>query len=338
MRNHRHIRAVTDADTEPPPTTCCYPGCDEPIPLPEKPRPGQPRKYCDNPDHTATTALRLRRKQQKEAALAATRVAPTTHPVTTGTAALATLVDRATTLRDDFAATVADLGEMLAAVCEPASVDHEIATVRRDADIRVAQAESAAAAAEIARQQAEAAAAEARELERLAIDAAEEAIAKADEAEFRAERAMRQAAERITTMAAERDRAREQADAELAAMESELQEIRDARTRAETERDTAVTFTAAARAEATELRAALDTAQRDHHRTIEDLHATHALALAEERKASDQTQREIRQQHTKELAQVRADHREQLAQVRGDLDLARKNLAAVHAANSKEPE
>lgn len=302
----------------------------------ELPHPDRRRKYCDNPDHTALRALRLKQHYQRKAELER-QAAPTPNPrpVSGGVETLSRLVDRMNELREEFAATLTDAGQLLSVVCEPAAVDHEVSAVRREANIRVTEAETAQAAEALARQQAEQKAAEALEMQRLALDAAEEAIAKSDECEFRSERIAKQAADRITAVVDDRDRIRLEADTAIAAMEEELDEARTERTRAETERDTAIRDTDTARAETTQLRAELDTQQRAHHTNVEDLHATHALALAEAHKLADQSAREQRSQHAKQLTIARDDYREQLGQVRADLDLARKNIAALTTANTE---
>jgi hypothetical protein len=176
--NSTMLKAVnprtTTTDT---PARCQYPldnggTCDTAVPTSGKP--GAPRKYCDNPDHTAQKALRHKRKADDHAAKRDEK-RPSVRPVTDGTIALADLVDRIELTRAELAAMLVDAGELIAEMTDPAVIDRESAEVQRDATVRIAAAEQARADAE------KAATAVARRLER-AVELEELALAATDEA------------------------------------------------------------------------------------------------------------------------------------------------------------
>ena len=59
----------TTADAEP--ATCAYPGCLKPVQ--ERTGPGRPPAFCDDPEHTATSAFEERRRLEDELGPGGTR-------------------------------------------------------------------------------------------------------------------------------------------------------------------------------------------------------------------------------------------------------------------------
>ncbi|MEV5837917.1 hypothetical protein [Nocardia sp. NPDC052112] len=148
-RNSMMLKAVNPRTTTDTPARCQYPldnggTCDTAVPT--SGRPGAPRKYCDNPDHTAQKALRRKRKADDKTVKRVEQ--RPSRPVTDGMNALADLVDRIELTRAEVAAMLIDAGELIAEVTDPAVIDREIAEIRRDATVRIAAAEQARADAE----------------------------------------------------------------------------------------------------------------------------------------------------------------------------------------------
>ncbi len=152
---------------------CQFPGCAAPVPARPKGQRGAPRSYCDNADHTAQKALRLRLKDADRAARL-TSPPNESKPVTEGIATLAALVDRYEQLRTELAAVADDAADVLADLTDPSAIEREVNEVRRDAEVRIAAAEQARDDAEKACAAMKLRHDRAVELETLAIDAAEE--------------------------------------------------------------------------------------------------------------------------------------------------------------------
>ena len=213
---------------------CQFPGCAAAVPVRPRGQRGAPRSHCDNADHTAQKALRLRLKAADRAARP-TSPPTSPKPVTDG---IATLVDRYDQLRTELAAVADDAAEILADLTDPAAIEREINEVRRDAEARIAAAEQARDDAEK-----ECAAMKLRqdravELETLAIDAAEESRVQAEAAEVRLGEVEQKASERIAEAEADRDRIYEEAETVLMEMRGHVDTARAHQTRAEAERDT----------------------------------------------------------------------------------------------------
>jgi chromosome segregation ATPase len=279
---------------------CQFPGCAAAVPARPKGQRGAPRSYCDNADHTAQKALRLR---LKAADRAARPTSPPTapKPVTDGIATLAALVDRYDQLRTELAAVADDAADVLADLTDPAAIEREINEVRRDAEVRIAAAEQARDDAEKACAAMKLRQNRAVELEALAIDAAEESRAQAEAAQARLGEVEQKANERIAEAEADRDRIYEEAETVLTEMRGHVDTARAHQTRAEAERDTAREQHQAIATENRHLRADLDRDRADYRAQIERRDTEHAEALSAAHAKADRAAREHRDHLTEVL-------------------------------------
>ncbi len=270
---------------------CQFPGCGSLLPARVPGQRGAPRRYCDNPSHTAQKAMRLVRDVDEP-------LQPSSRPVTDGALALAALLDRYTQLRGELATVAGDVGDLFARLTDPAAVDREITEIQRQADRRVAVAEQAQADAEQASQQMARRLERALEVEGLALATAREARATAREARHRVADAEKQAAVRVRAAQREWDRVCDEA----AATATEMREIADtariAQARAEGERDVVRAEHRALVVENTQLRALLDTERTEHRQQIERRDIEYARAITAAHALANHTAREHREQLT----------------------------------------
>ncbi|AHH20882.1 hypothetical protein NONO_c61060 [Nocardia nova SH22a] len=223
-------RALTVVDDDPAPL-CIFPLTRDktcPDPAVQTGKPGQRGCYCANPEHTAAAKYRRTQKWLREdEAKAAHDPHAAERPVTASTSRLADVVAELQRAIGETGAILEDARELTAAATAQTSVDREIAAVRRDADVQIATAQSAQAAAEnradalaIERDQAKALAADASE-------AADEAIAARTAAEEKAELIEQQAARELRDTRAEMTALRKALDTAKAAVSDAITE-RDA--------------------------------------------------------------------------------------------------------------
>ncbi|MGV9546484.1 hypothetical protein ACWEV1_33895, partial [Nocardia beijingensis] len=230
------LKAVTAAPISPPEGLCQFPGCHTPLPPRAPGQRGAPRRYCDNPEHTAQKALRHSRNLHREA----TRLdlgQPSSRPVTDGKATLSTLLDRYAQLRAELAHVAADVTDLFAHLTDPAAIDREIAHIQAEATRRITAAENARAAAEQHNRALTRRLEQAVTREQRALAAAEEADAQARQARTRLAQAETDAAARIAAAEAERDKAYSEAETTRSEMRDYLDvaghEVVDARNRGE---------------------------------------------------------------------------------------------------------
>src|SRR5690349_13205165 len=207
--------------------TCAFPGCDRPTAPP--PVTGGRSRYCDDPEHNATTAFRTRRARGGGEPDSGER------PASIAGATLRDTVVRLGQMLTEFQSLSQQAAEHLQAATDPEVVQTELAAVRAEALQAVATAQGELAAEQQARltadEAAEAADAEAQAARQLA-----------EAAETRASEAHDRLAETTAAHAAELERIREETQARI--------------TLAEEDRDSAIEQ---ARAEAgTRVRAAND--------------------------------------------------------------------------------
>ncbi|MFI6957264.1 hypothetical protein ACIBJI_27820 [Nocardia sp. NPDC050408] len=306
-RNSTMLKAVdtrTTATDTPP--RCQFPldsggTCDASVP--NSGRPGAPRKYCDNPEHTAQKALRRKRKADDQAGKRVEQ--RPLCPVTDGMNALADLVDRIELTRAELAAMLVDAGELIAEVTDPVVIDREIAEVRRDATVRIAAAEQARADAEKSATVMACRLERAVELEELALVAADEAAEEAQQAKDLAAQASIDAQERIGEVEVDRDRVYEEAEAVLREMRGHLDAARAAQAHAEGERDAAVTNAEASAEENATLRQRLDDQATEHHHQLEQRDMEYSRAITAAHAMADRAAREHRDQVTEILRTYR---------------------------------
>ncbi|WP_433523805.1 hypothetical protein ACQPZ2_00615 [Nocardia pseudovaccinii] len=297
-RNSMMLKAVNPRTiTTDTPPRCQFPvdnggTCDTAVPT--SGRPGAPRKYCDNPDHTAQKALRHKRKADDKTVKRMEQ--RPLRPVTDGMNALADLVDRIELTRAELAAMLVDAGELIAEVTDPAVIDGEIAEIRRDATVRIAAAEQARADAEKAATIMARRLERAVELEELALAAADEAAEEAQQAKDLAAQAATDAQERIAEVEADRDRVYEEAEAVLKEMRGHLDAARAAQARAEGERDTEVVYAATAAEENATLRHRLEYQAAEHRLQLEQRDVEYSRAITAAHAMADRAAREHREQ------------------------------------------
>ncbi|MFI7664115.1 hypothetical protein [Nocardia sp. NPDC049526] len=314
-RNSMMLKAVTPrATTTDTPPRCQFPldnggTCDTAVPT--SGRPGAPRKYCDNPEHTAQKALR--RKRKADEAVKRVEQRPL-RPVTDGTIALADLVDRIELTRAELAAMLVDAGELIAEVTDPAVIDREIAEIRRDTTVRIAAAEQARADAEKAATAMARRLERAVELEELALAAADEAAEEAQQAKDIAAQAATDAQERIAEVEADRDRVYEEAEAVLKEMRGHLDAARAAQAHAEGERDAAVTNAAIAVDEIATLRQRLDDQATEHHHQLEHRDMEYSRAITAAHAMADRAARE----HRDQVSEILRTYRGQISPMHND--------------------
>lgn len=265
--------------------------------------PGRPSSYCDLDGHARAKAFAARRRFE----LAAARSEPGEHPgpvnadvaagerpVTDGRASFGVLLarfeDTAAQAQRTAAEQQAQLAQILAAaidvvrtVSDPDAAAFEAEQAHREASVRVAEAQTAQAAAERdARRQAQREA----ELRAQADTAAEAALAQTQTLRAQtADQLARLSAETQATVAEHQQRAETAATSEQAArqelervraeseqqvrtMRGELADATSAATRAQAEKAAAERAAELDRATVAQLRAQLDTERADHHREI----------------------------------------------------------------------
>ncbi|WP_433729543.1 hypothetical protein ACQP0C_00650 [Nocardia sp. CA-129566] len=301
-RNSMMLKAVNPHTTTDTPTGCQFPldnggTCDTAVAT--SGRRGAPRKYCDNPDHTAQKALRRKRKADDKG-VKRMQQRPL-RPVTDGMNALADLVDRIELTRAELAAMLVDAGELIAEVTDPALIDREIAEIRRDATVRIAAAEQARADAEKAATLMARRLERAVELEELALAAADEAVEETQQAKDRAAQAATDAQERIAEVEADRDRVYEEAEAVLKEMRGHLDAARAAQAHAEGERDAALTNAKTSAEENATLRQRLDDQASEHHHQLEHRDMEYSRAITAAHAMADRAAREHREHVTEIL-------------------------------------
>ncbi|MEV6340541.1 hypothetical protein AB0M12_38200 [Nocardia vinacea] len=308
---------TTTTDT---PARCQFPldnggTCDTAVPT--SGRPGAPRKYCDNPDHTAQKALRRKRKADDKTVKHMEQ--RPSHPVTDGMNALADLVDRIELTRAELAAMLVDAGELIAEITDPAVIDGEIAEIRRDATVRIAAAEQARADAEKATTVIARRLERAVELEELALAAADEAAEEAQQAKDLAAQAATDAQEHIAEVEADRDRVYEEAETVLKEMRGQLDAARAAQARAEGERDAAVANTTSSADENATLRQRLEDQAVEHQHQLEQHDLEYSRPITAAHAMADRAARE----HREQVTEILRTHGEQIRR--------------AHAGRSDEP-
>ena len=186
--------------------TCAFPGCDRPTAPP--PVTGGRSRYCDDPEHNATTAFRVRRARGGGEPDSGER------PASIAGGALRETVVRLGQLLTEFQSLSQQAAEHLQVATNPVVVQTELAAVRAEALHAVAAAQSELAAEQQARLTADEAAEAAGADAQAARQLAEAAETRASEAHDRlAEAAAAHAAE-LERIRAERDEAVSQAYAE----------------------------------------------------------------------------------------------------------------------------
>ncbi|MET7769532.1 hypothetical protein [Nocardia sp. NPDC005366] len=271
---------------------CRFPGCHAALPTRTPGRRGAPRRYCDNPAHTAQTALRALR----DAAATNAMHYPSPRPLTDETPTLAALLDRYNQLRDELGTVTRETDTLFAHLTDPAVIDREIAETHRQAGHRIAEAEYALAQAEQARATMTERLARVVDSESRARAIAREARTASRDATLRADAAERDAATRIVAAERECDRAEQNAARVMTEARAEAEAALLAQARAEGERDVVVAANRALIAEITDLRELLGTERADHrsrieHRDIEygrAITAAHVLAIRTAREHRDQ--------------------------------------------------
>lgn len=268
--------------------------------------PGRPSSYCDLDGHTRAKAFAARRRFE----LAAARSEPGEHPgpvdadvaagerpVTDGRASFGVLLarfeDAAAQAQRTAAEQQAQLAQILAAatdvvrtVSDPDAAAFEAEQAHREASVRVAEAQTAQAAAERDARDACRQAQREAELRAQADTAAEAALAQTQTLRAQtADQLARLSAETQATVAEHQQRAETAATSEQAArqelegvraeaeqqvrtMRGELADATSAATRAQAEKAAADRAAELDRATVAQLRAQLDTERADHHREI----------------------------------------------------------------------
>ncbi|WP_327094702.1 hypothetical protein OIE68_32030 [Nocardia vinacea] len=334
-RNSMMLKAVTPrATTTDTPTGCQFPldnggTCEAEVMSSGKP--GAPRKYCDNPDHTAQKALRRKRKADDKTGKR-TEQRPS-RPVTDGMNALADLVDRIELTRVELAAMLVDAGELIAEVTDPAVIDREIAEIRRDATVRIAAAEQARDDAEKAATVMARRLERAVELEELALAAADEAAEETQEAKDLAAQAATDAQERIAEVEADRDRVYEEAEAVLKEMRRHLDAARAAQAHAEGERDAAVTNAKTSAEENATLRQRLDDQANEHHHQLEQRDVEYSRAITAAHAMADRAARE----HRDQVSEILRTYRGQLSPMHTDRQVEQCTVAADSVVPQHQP-
>lgn len=312
---------TTTTDTPP---RCQYPldnrgTCNAEVPT--SGRPGAPRKYCDNPEHTAQKALR--RKRKADEAVKRVEQRPS-RPVTDGMNVLADLVDRIELTRAELAAMLVDAGELIAEVTDPAVIDGEIAEIRQDATVRIAAAEQARADAEKAASAMARRLERAVELEELALAAADEAAEEAQQAKDLAAQAATDAQERIAEVEADPDRVYEEAETVLKEMRGHLDAARAAQAHAEGERDAPVTNATIAADEIATLRQRLEDQATEHHHQLEQRDMEYSRAITAAHAMADRAARE----HRDQVSEILRTYRGQISPMHTERQLEQSTAAA----------
>ena len=240
--------------------TCAFPECDRPVAPP--PATGGRSRYCDDPEHNATTAFRARRAPGRGGPESGDR------PASVAGATLRETVVRLGQMLTEFQSLSQQAAEHLQVATNPEQVQAELAAVRAEALQAVAAAqgelaaeqqarltadeaaEAASSEAQAARQLAEAAEARAREAqdqlaEATAAHAAELERIRAD-AQARIDQAQASADEAIRQAQADADAAVSAAETRIADTERQARETID-RARAEAGRRSATLTTLATR-------------------------------------------------------------------------------------------
>lgn len=275
--------------------------------------PGAPKKYCDHPDHTAVKAWRRQQELEAKAAKAAAKnPGPSTLPVTDGTTKLSGLIARMEQLQGELAAHMIEAAEIVVSISDPTTVAEEIAEIRRECDRRVSEAESAAAAAHRAAADATIERNRALAAAERANAAAEEAVGERDRMAKEIDRSREEAAELVAAAHAERDQAKAAADTEISKLREDIAALQVDQALTEQQRDAATSSLERHTVEVGRLRGELAAQQQSYHEQLQAMHVTHLENLTAERRAADQTMREMRDAHSAELAAWRADRQSPL--------------------------
>lgn len=200
--------------------------CPEPVVVTGKP--GQKPAFCANPDHNSAAKYRLTQKwNQEDKRKEPQEPQSTGRPISESTVRMVDVAAELTRVVGEARALMEDARELAAVATDQDSLQREIAAVQREADVRIAQAESAQADAE---RRAGILAAERDQAEALAqdaSDAADEAIEARTKAEERAAAVEQQAAQELRHARAEMTDLRKALDTAKAAVSSAITE-RDA--------------------------------------------------------------------------------------------------------------
>ena len=272
---------------------CKFPGCRQAVEQAAG-APGRPGEYCDDPEHTAVRAWRARR-----AGTVATAGEPNDmgRPVAMATA-------RAGMLRDDLIKTAEQLGEQLARAVEEMRTLTDPAAAAAQVETVAAEAAQQVAAADVARNRAEA----------LAWDAKSE-LAEANEAAQQLEDQLRQAA----LAGSEADRLRQGAVDELAAATAVVSRLAG--------------DLAAARGERDELLTRADEQARELALMREQLHAE--TRRAEEATARADRERASAERSIGQLETRLTDSTARAGDLVRQLTASRDELDTAHAAQAR---
>ena len=204
---------VPMSDTTSVPVTCAFPGCERPIAPP--PATGGRSRYCDDPEHNASTAFRARRGGQGSRSESASL----DRPASVAGATLRETVVRLGQLLGEFESLSAPAAEHLQVATNPEAVQAELAAARAETLQTVAAAQAETAAEQQARltadEAAEAAQAEA-EAARQSAAAAQTRAAEAEARASEAEAAKRQAETEAQGAIAQAEAVKRQAEADIA--------------------------------------------------------------------------------------------------------------------------
>lgn len=289
------LQAVTSPTSGSAPGRCQFPGCAATVPARPPGRPGAPRSYCADPDHTAQKALRLKRRDADRSARS-TPVPSSPRPVTDGIVTLAGLLDRYEQLRVELGAVTIDAAEVLADLGDPATAEREIAEIQRDATSRIAAAEQRRDNAEKVSAELQRRYDRAVELEQLALAAADEAHAKAEDAAARLTEVEQRSAELVAAAEVDREEIYAEAETVLTEMRGHLDIARAAQARAEGERDHVREQHAGLVAEIHELRTQLDVQRAEHRAQLELRDVEYSRAITAAHAMADRAAREHRDQ------------------------------------------
>ena len=205
-------RMVPMSDTTSVPVTCAFPGCERPIAPP--PATGGRSRYCDDPEHNASTAFRARRGQGSRS-----ESASLDRPASVAGATLRETVVRLGQLLGEFQILSSQAAEHLQVATNPEAVQAELAAARAETLQTVATAQAETAAEQQARltadEAAEAAQAEA-EAARQSAAAAQTRAAEAEARASEAEAAKRQAETEAQGAIAQAEAVKRQAEADIA--------------------------------------------------------------------------------------------------------------------------
>lgn len=236
--------------------------CARPVATNGKSVGGRPPLYCDDPDHTRSKAFAARRRYGLAAArgqgsnrqgVVQVEVAVSEHPVTEGRVSFGALLTRFEQSSAQLATILNRATEVVRTVSDPDAAGYEVEQIQREAAIQIAQAQTLQAAAEHdvrnARQQA------------------------ASEAEQRAQA----------------NEAAEQALRDVEQMRGELADARNAKTRAEAEKESAQQAADHDRATVQALRQQLEQERHDHRHDLDTVrHEAHDERTALTKHYTDQ--------------------------------------------------